>query len=145
MSIADLSNVLKIFGESELNSDDQKELYTEALLMTLARASSADANIHAVEVESIQQIMQREAGAEVSSQDVRKAARTELYESTPLRKYLGSVRRRLTQEDRINIVRLLAEVIKSDTEVSVLEVDFFNMVAEALRTTPAELAGLVSG
>jgi len=144
MSIADLSNVLKIFGESELSSDDQKELYTEALLMTLARASSADANIHAVEVESIQQIMKRETGAEISSQDVRKAARTELYESTPLRKYLSSVRRRLTPEDRINIVRLLAEVIKSDTEISVLEVDFFNMVAESLRTTPAELAGLVS-
>lgn len=144
MSIADLSNVLKIFGESELSSDDQKDLYTEALLMTLARASSADANIHAVEVESIQQIMQRETGAEISSQDVRKAARTELYESTPLRKYLSSVRRRLTPKDRINIVRLLAEVIKSDTEISVLEVDFFNMVAESLRTTPAELAGLVS-
>ncbi len=144
MSIADLSNVLKIFGESETNSDDQKELYTEALLMTLARASSSDANIHAVEVESIQQIMQRETGAEVSPQDVRKAARTELYESTPLRKYLGSVRRKLTSKDRASIVRLLAEVIKSDTEISVLEVDFFNMVAEALRTTPAELAGLIA-
>ncbi len=145
MSIADLSNVLKIFGESEPESDDQKELYTEALLMTLARASSSDANIHAVEVESIQQIMQRETGAEISSQDVRKAARTELYESIPLRKYLGSVRRKLSPKDRASIVRLLAEVIKSDTEISVLEVDFFNMVADALRTTPAELAGLIAG
>ncbi len=64
----------------------KKTLFAEALLMTLARASSADANIHAVEVESIQQIMQRETGDEVSSQDVRKAARTELYESTPTTK-----------------------------------------------------------
>ena len=143
MSIADLSTVLKIFSESELDSEHQKELFTEALLMTLARASSSDANIHAVEVESIQQIMQRETGAEVSSQDVRKAARTELYESTPLRKYLSSVRRRLSPTDRVRIVNLLADVIKSDTEISVLEVDFFNMVAEALRTTPAELAGLI--
>ena len=91
MSIADLSTVLKIFSETELDEEHQQELFAEALLMTLARASSSDANIHAVEIESIQQIMQRETGAEVSSQDVRKAARTELYESAPLRKYLGSV------------------------------------------------------
>lgn len=145
MSIADLSTVLKIFSETELDAEHQKELFTEALLMTLARASSADANIHAVEVESIQQIMQRETGADVSSQDVRKAARTELYESIPLRKYLSSVRRQLSAIDRVRIVGLLADVIKSDTEISVLEVDFFNMVAEALRTTPAELAGLIAG
>jgi len=144
MSIADLSTVLKIFSETELDVEHQKELFTEALLMTLARASSSDANIHAVEVESIQQIMQRETGAEVSTQDVRKAARTELYESTPLRKYLSSVRRQLSSVDRARIVSLLAEVVKSDTEISVLEVDFFNMVAEALRTTPAELAGLIA-
>ncbi len=144
MSIADLSTVLKIFGESELDAEHQKELFTEALLMTLARASSSDANIHVVEIESIQQIMQRETGAEISTQDVRKAARTELYESTPLRKYLGSVRRQLSPTDRVRIVSLLADVIKSDTEISVLEVDFFNMVAEALRTTSAELAGLIA-
>ena len=144
MSIADLSTVLKIFSDTELDEDHQKKLFAEALLMTLARASSADANIHAVEVESIQQIMQRETGSEVSSQDVRKAARTELYESTPLRRYLSSVRRQLSPTDRVRIVNLLADVIKSDTEISVLEVDFFNMVGEALRTTPAELAGLIA-
>ncbi len=145
MSIADLSTVLKLFSETELDEEHQKELFAEALLMTLARASSSDANIHAVEIESIQQIMARETGAEVSSQDVRKAARTELYESAPLRKYLSSVRRQLSPVDRVRVVTLLADVIKSDTEISVLEVDFFNMVAEALRTTPAELAGLIAG
>jgi uncharacterized tellurite resistance protein B-like protein len=41
-------------------------------------------------------------------------------------------------------VQSLAEVIKSDTEVSVLEIDFFNSVAEALKATPAELIGLSS-
>ena len=89
--------------------------------------------------------MQRETGVEIRSHDVGKAALTELYESTPLRKYLSSVRRQLSPVDRVSIVRLLAEVIKSDTEVSVLEVDFFNMVADSLRTTPAEIAGLVIG
>jgi len=42
----------------------------------------------------------------------------------------------------VKIVQTLAEVIRSDTEVSVLEVDFFNKIADALRATPAELVGL---
>ena len=44
MSIADLSNVLKIFGNSDIDPGQQKELFKEALLMTLARASSSDAS-----------------------------------------------------------------------------------------------------
>ena len=39
-------------------------------------------------------------------------------------------------------MQALAEVINSDSKVSVLEVDFFNRVADALRISPAELAGL---
>lgn len=145
MAIADLSNVLKIFRGSELDSKTQKELYKEVLLMVLARASSSDANIHEVEVETIRGIVQKETGAELSAQDVRKAARTELYESTPLAKYLSIASRDLEVADRIRVIELLADVIKSDTEVSVLEIDFFNMVSAALRVTPAEIAGLRTG
>ena len=144
MAIADLSNVLKIFSGSNLDSATQKELYQEVLLMVLARASSSDANIHEVEIESIREIVQRETGSDLSAQDVRKAARTELYETTPLSKYLSTASRDLADQDRIRVIQLLAEVIKSDTEVSVLEVDFFNMVAAALRVTPAEVAGLTA-
>lgn len=142
MSIADLSNVLKIFGGSEIDPASQKDLYKEVLLMVLARASSSDANIHEVEIETIQNIVQQETGADLSVQDVRKAARTELYESTSLEKYLSSARKNLADDDRVRVVRLLGDVIKSDTSVSVLEIDFFNKVAEALRTSPAEIAGL---
>lgn len=142
MAIADLSNVLKIFSGSNLDSATQTELYKEVLLMVLARASSSDANIHEVEIESIQEIVKRETGSELSIQDVRKAARTELYETTPLSKYLSSASRDLADKDRIRVIQCLGEVIKSDTEVSVLEIDFFNMVAAALRVTPAEVAGL---
>ncbi len=144
MAIADLSNVLKIFSGSNLDSATKKELYQEVLLMVLARASSSDANIHEVEIESIREIVQRETGSDLSAQDVRKAARTELYETTPLSKYLSTASRDLADQDRIRVIQLLAEVIKSDTEVSVLEVDFFNMVAAALRVTPAEVAGLTA-
>ena len=144
MSIADLSNVLKIFGNSDIDPDQQEELFKEALLMTLARAASSDSNIEGLEIKSIQNIMQRETGDELSDQDVRKAARTELYDSAPLDKYLASVRKQLSAGHKVTIVSLLAEVIKSDTAISVLEIDFFNMVAGALKTTPAELVGLKS-
>ncbi len=144
MAIADLSSVLRIFGESSPSEENQKELYSEVLLMTLARASSSDANIHPVEIETIQQIMQRETSQELTEADIRKAARPELYESVNLRRYLRSVQRQLKPEDRITIVQALADVMKSDTQISVLEIDFFNRVADALRITPAELAGLVA-
>ena len=145
MSIADLSNVLSIFGGSEPDPEKQKELFKEVLLMTLARASSSDSSIHAIEVESIQGILKRETGDEFSVADVRKAARSDLYEKVPLRKYLASASRKLSSADRVKIIQTLAEVIRSDTEVSVLEIDFFNTIADALKATPAELMGLSAG
>jgi uncharacterized tellurite resistance protein B-like protein len=145
MSIADLSNVLSIFRGSELSPEEQQALFKEVLLMTLARASSSDANIQAIEVANIQEILQRETGEEFSTADVRKAARSDLYEKVPLRKYLSSASRNLSSADRVKIIQTLAEVIRSDTEVSVLEIDFFNDIADALKTSPAELVGLVAG
>lgn len=145
MGIADLGNVLKIFGGSDISEEAQRELFEEVLLMVLARASSSDTSIQRIEVDTIRKIIERETGTALSEQDVRRAARTELYETTPLAKYLGSVRKNLRAEDRATIVRLLADVIRSDTEVSVLEIDFFNRVADALQATPAEIAGLAAG
>ena len=142
MGIADLGNVLKIFGGSDVSPEEQRELFEEVLLMVLARASSSDTSIQRIEVKTIMQIVERETGNAISEQDVRRAARTELYESTPLAKYLSSAGKKLLDRDRVAIVHLLAEVIRSDTEVSALEVDFFNMVAGALQATPAEIAGL---
>ena len=142
MAIADLSRVLKIFSKSSSSEEKQKELYREVLLMTLAQASSSDANIDPVEIETIQQIMQRETGQGLTEADIRKASRPDMCESANLRKYLRSVRRQLKVEDRIKIVQSLADVIKSDTQISVLEIDFFNRVVDALRITLAEQLGL---
>lgn len=144
MSIADLSSVLKIFGASSTSEEDQDKLYKEVLLMTLARASRSDSNMQPVEIVTIQGIMQRETGQELTEADIRKASRPELYESANLRKYLRSVQGQLNSQNRTTILKALADVIKSDTEISGLEVDYFNRVADALRVTPAELAGLNS-
>ncbi len=78
------SSVLKFFGESPPSDEKHKPLYREVLLMTLARASNSDAIIHLGEIKTIQQIMQRETGQEVTEADIRKAARLERYSSVNL-------------------------------------------------------------
>ena len=145
MAIADLSNVLNIFGGSEIDEEAQNELFKEALLMTLARAADADINIQTVEVERIQQLIKEHTGVECSSTDIRLAARDELYAEATLRKYLSSVRKKLSDDQRAEIIRTLADVFAVDEEISVLEVDFYNGVAEALQVTAAQVAGLVAG
>ncbi len=144
MAIADFSSALKIFSASSPSEEKQKELYRAVLLMTLAQTSSSDANIHPKEIETIQQIMQRETGQELTEADIRKAARPERYQSVKLRKYLRSVQRQLKAEDRIKIVLAVADVIKSDTQINVLEIDFFYQVADALRITFPELPELTA-
>ena len=144
MVFGDFSSVLKIFGAPPPSEEKQKELYREVLLITLARASNSDANIHPVEIETIQQIMQRETGQELTEADIRRAARPDMYDSVKLRKYLRSVQRQLKAEDKITIMQALADVIRSDTQINVLEIDFFNRVAVALRITPPELPELTA-
>jgi uncharacterized tellurite resistance protein B-like protein len=145
MAIADLKNVLNIFGGADVSEDQQNELFKEVLLMTLARAADADINIQSVEVERIQQILKACTGEEFSSADIRVAARAELYADATLRKYLGSVRNKLSDANRSTTIRALADVFRSDSNVSVLEVDFFDRVATALQASPSEIAGLVAG
>jgi len=145
MAIADLKNVLKIFGGSDAAVDDGGELYKEVLLMTLARAADADINIQSVEVDRIREILKEHTGQDFSAADVRVAARSELYAEATLRKYLASVREKLPASERADIAQALADVFRSDANIGVLEVDFFNGVAEALKVTPAELAGLIAG
>jgi uncharacterized tellurite resistance protein B-like protein len=138
MTFSDFRRRLRAFGGSSASEGSQDELYKEVLLMTLARASKADANIHPAEIETILQIMQRETGQDFSEADIRKASQPDLYESANLRKYLRSVQGRLNDENKVTILRALVDVIKSDTEINVLEIDFFNRVADALRITPAD-------
>ena len=145
MAIADLKNVLKIFGGSDLSEGEREELRTEVMLMTLARAADADINIQTVEVDRIREILKEKTGEEFSSADVRVAARADLYAEANLRKYLATVRKKLHPQDRADVVQALADVFRSDSNVSVLEIDFFNRTVEALNATPAQIAGLVAG
>ena len=145
MAIADLTSVLKIFGGGDVSEPDQSDLFKEVLLMTLARAADADINIQHAEVDRIREILKEHTGEEFSAGDIRVAARDELYAQATLKKYLESVRGKMSDRQRVETVNALADVFRSDANVSVLEVDFFNTVASALRVTPAELAGLYAG
>jgi len=145
MAIADLKNVLKIFGGSDCSEEERHDLFKEVLVMTLARAADADINIQTVEVDRIQEIIKDHTGEEVSAADIRVAARAELYAEATLRKYLASVRKKMAAQDRVVTVHALKDVFRSDSSVSALEVDFFNGVVEALQVSPAEIAGLVAG
>ncbi len=143
MSIASLGNLLKIFNGAHPTPEEKQALFKEAAIMTVARATASDMNIKEIEVETVQEIVSRITREEISSADVRMAANSKLYESAPLDKYLSKTGSKLDIEDRLIIVRALAEVILSDKRVSHAEVDFFNMVAGAFDLTPAQLAGLI--
>jgi uncharacterized tellurite resistance protein B-like protein len=145
MALADLKNVLNIFGGSDIGEDQQNELFKEVFLMMLARAADADINIQTIEVERIQAIIKQHTGEDVSAADVRVAARAELYAEAGLRKYLAKVQGRMTPEHRAETIQALADVFRSDHVVSVLEVDFFDRVAESLGVTPSQIAGLIVG
>ncbi len=145
MAIADLKNVLKIFGGSDVSADQENDLFKEVLLMTLARAADADINIQAVEVDRIREILKAHTGEDFSTADIRVAARTDLYAEATLVKYLSSVYKKMSDNHRAETVQALADVFRSDSTVSVLEVDFFDNVAAALHVKPSQVAGLVAG
>ena len=144
MALGDFSSVLTIFGGSSARKEIQRELYEEVLLTTLAQASRADANIHPLEIETIQRIMQRETGKDFTEVDIRKATQPDMYESTNLRKFLHRVQGQLNAEKKTTLLQALIDVIKSDTQINVLEIDFFNRVVDELRMTPAEQFGLTA-
>ena len=145
MAIADLSNVLKLFGGSDVSEEHENDLFEEVLLMTLARAADADVSIQHVEVERIQEILKEHTGKDFSSADVRVAAREELYAEATLVKYIRGAGKKISDAHRSEIVQALADVFRSDSTVSGLEVDFFNNVVAALDVTPAQIAGLLAG
>ena len=142
MAIFNLDSVLKVFGGTEPTEAELAELHKEVMLMTLARATSADTNIKDIEVEQVRDVLKRRTGEDVSAADVRVAAQSAIFESAPLDRYLNTSAKKLSWQDRISIAEALAEIIKSDGRISDLEIGFFNDVAGALQLTPAQLMGL---
>ena len=96
------------------------------------------------EVDTVRAIIKKVTGEDVSTADVRVAARSKIFETAPLEQHLKQVARLVAIADRASIAKALAEVILSDQRVTNKEVRFFNAVSAALELTPAALCGLFS-
>jgi uncharacterized tellurite resistance protein B-like protein len=144
MAINDFSLLQHVFTE-RTGAPDIEQLYREAMLMTLARATDADAHTSPVEVDTVRAVYRRFTGEEISAADVRVAAASELFARTPLEKLLGQVSRRLEPERCRDIVRALIEVIRVDGQLRAGEGDFFNRVVGALRLTPIDIVAICGG
>jgi len=144
MPLQEFRNILKFLGGGEPTPEERKQLFKEVALMTLARATAADTNIKAVEVDTVQRILQEVTGEPVSIADIEVAARSDLFEKKPLDRYLAGVGKKLDAVDRVTLLGSLAEVVRSDERISPFEIAYFDMVGDALKATPSEIAGLVA-
>ncbi|MEM7080128.1 MAG: TerB family tellurite resistance protein [Pseudomonadota bacterium] len=142
MSIASLAGVLKIFGGTDPTPEEQAQLAKEVMLMTLARATAADTNIKAIEVEKVREVLKAHTGDDFPDSEIRVAANSRIYESAPLDKYVATSARKLNTADRLDIARALEEVINADGRVSDREITFFNDIVNSLDLTPAQLMGM---
>lgn len=142
MSMSSLKSVLSIFRGGELSPEQQAQLFKEVALMTLARATSADSNIHHIEVEKVASVLKQRTGEDFPVADIRVAAQSAIFERAPLERYLKSSSKRLSWQDRLSIAEALAEVIEADERVTEREIAFFDEVAVALDLTPSQLIGL---
>jgi uncharacterized tellurite resistance protein B-like protein len=121
---------------------NQEVLFQEMLLLVLARATSADANVESIEVSHVQQALKESTGNDFSEADILTAASSELFETKSLERTLENAARKLSKEHRITILDCLANLIRADELIRDPELDFFDQVAIALKATPAEIAGL---
>lgn len=144
MSLGTFRSILKFVTGGEPTPEERRELFKEAALMALARATIADTHIEAREVAAVQAVLERITGDRVEIADIQLAARSELFERQPLSKYLSDVGRKLEPTDRTAIVHGLADVIRSDKHVSFFETAYFDNVATALGATPSEIIGLIA-
>lgn len=141
MALVELSHIKNLFkGEQENKGDPQA--FRELLVMVLARATDADAYTHPAEVDTVQAVIKDYLDEEISTADIRIAALSDLYESTPLEKCISRVTPQLSLKERQAIIRALVAVMKADEHVASSEAGYFNMVAAALKLSYADVAGL---
>lgn len=143
MGLLDFSAVIDVFRGREQSEEKRRELFIELVIMILSRATRADTNVKAVEVEAVQRVLQERFATEVSTADIRTAALSEAFETQPLEKYVAAAAKKLMRAERVALLAALTEVVSSDERVSHFEITFFDDVARAMRAAPSEIAGLI--
>lgn len=136
-----LTSIFNLF-KADSTKQSTSDIFNEAVLMTLSRATIADTNIKHIELETVQTIVKDTTGEDVSLADIRIAAKSKLFESAPLERHLVSIGKVLDLDQKISLLDSIAKVILSDERVSSREVRFFNIVAESIGVTAAEIMGL---
>ena len=144
MPVSALTVLLRILGGGSVSEEEQKELYRETLLLVLARGAYSDTNIASAEVDTAQKIYQAHTNETLETADFRHAARSELFEATPLNRYVSRAAALLNIEHRRDIAAALREMIHADESVSPNEIEFFNTTAKALDLTYADGVGLIA-
>ena len=136
-----LNSILKLF-QADSAKQSTSDTFNEAVLMTLSRATIADTNIKHIELETVQNIVKEITGEDVSLADIRIAAKSKVFESAPLERHLVSVGKVLDLDQKISLLDSIVKVIQSDERVSSREIRFFNIVADSIGISSAELMGL---
>lgn len=144
MSLINFDSISKLVRDNKNKTQHKQELYQEVLVMVLARATRADSNVEKVEITKVREVLKQQLNIDFSEAEIRTAASSEIFESQSLERYLSSATRKLDERERTVILASLASVIRSDEEIRVFELDFFDRVALALRASPSEIAGLIS-
>lgn len=144
MPVSALTVLLRILGGGSISEEEQKELYRETLLLVLARGAYSDTNLASAEVDTAQKIYCDHTQQSLETADFRHAARSELFEATPLNRYISRAAAQLGIEHRRDIATALSELIHADENISPNEIEFFNTTAKALDLTYADVAGLIA-
>ncbi len=144
MSLINFDSISKLVRDNKNKTQHKQELYQEVLVMVLARATRADTNVERVEITKVREVLKQQLNIDFSDAEIRTAASSEIFESQSLERYLSSATRKLDERERTVILASLASVIRSDEEIRIFELDFFDRVALALRASPSEIAGLIS-
>ncbi|MEM0954166.1 MAG: TerB family tellurite resistance protein [Pseudomonadota bacterium] len=140
MALVDLLSIRQLFGGDK--NEPSAETYRELLVMVLSRATDVDAYTDAAEVETVQKVLRDYLGEEISSADVRIAAKSALYETAPLERYVARIGPKLSLEQRLKLMHALLDVLHADEKVAHAETGFFNMICDALQLSFADVAGL---
>lgn len=143
MGLIDLNHIKRLFS-AKRDDPPGPEVYRELLLLVLARATDADAYTHPAEVEVVQRVLEAHLGEPIEPSDVRIAARSAIFETTPLERFIARVGPRLPRSERRKIINALMAVLRADDRVANSEAHYFNMVAAAMELSFAEVAGLTS-
>jgi len=144
MSLVNFDAITTLFRSND-GEADQKQLLKEVLLMVLARATSADTNVHPDEIACVQKILADVTGETFSKGDIHTAAQSAIFERQSLDRYLNKATRKLDDADRMLILQSLITVLRTDEHIREFELDYFDRVANALKATPSEIAGLRAG